>query len=346
VQSLAPELKILNHYGPTETTIGCCTHVVGPASRDYRPATVPIGRPIAGNAAYVLDEHLAPVAIGVVGRLFISGAGVASGYVGEPELTAERFSVDPFNPDRRTYDTGDLVRWLPNGTLEFIGRADEQVKIRGFRVEPAEVEAALRAHPGVQDAVVLAQTSPAGDARLIAYCAADGVVDDAPSPDALAAHVAEWVPEFMVPSAIVVLDSLPRTPSGKIDVRSLPDPAELATAVQEFVAPRSPMEEAVAGIWLRVLGVSQVGVLDDFFSLGGHSLLATQVVAHVRSDFAVDLPLHSLFTHPTIESLTAEIVRTMGDSEGDATATLLAELEGLSDEDAERLLAGDEPSQP
>jgi acyl carrier protein len=240
------------------------------------------------------------------------------------------------------YDTGDVVRWLPDGTLEFMGRVDEQVKIRGYRVEPAEVETALRAHAGVSDAVVVAQASAAGDARLVAYVAADG----APSSDALHAHLAEHVPDFMIPSAIVVLVSLPRTPSGKVDRLALPDPADVAAPASEYIAPRTPMEVAVATIWNKVLGLDQVGVNDDFFSLGGHSLLATQVVAQVRSDFAVDLPLHSLFSYPTVESLTEEIVRMMGDAGGDETAKLLAELEGLSDEDAERLLAGDEPSQP
>ncbi len=197
----------------------------------------------------------------------------------------------------------------------------------------------------MHDAIVVAQQSPAGDARLVAYVGADGVGAERPSSEGLSAHVGEWVPEFMVPSAIVVLDSLPRTPSGKIDIQSLPDPEDVAAPVGEFVAPRSPMEEAVAEIWTRVLGVPEVGVTDDFFNIGGHSLLATQVVAHVRTDFAIDLPLHSLFTHPTVETLTAEIVQTMGDSEGDATATLLAELEGLSEEDAERLLAGDDSAE-
>ena len=345
VRSLAPGLRVLNHYGPTEATIGAIAHEFTDASRDYGPGTVPIGRPLAGAAIYVLDAERQPVPVGVAGTLFIAGAGVASGYVGQPELTAERFSDDPFRPGRRMYDTGDLARWLPSGELEFIGRVDEQVKIRGYRVEPAEVESALRSHAGVQDAVVVAQTGPAGDSRLVAYVGADGVVADRPSTDELAAHTAGWVPEFMVPSAIVVLDSLPRTPSGKIDIQSLPDPSDTAAPAEEFVAPRSPMEEAVAGIWTRVLGVPEIGVKDDFFSLGGHSLLATQVVAHIRTDFAIDLPLHSLFTHPTVETLTAEIVRTMGDSEGDATAALLAELEGLSEADAERLLAGDEPAE-
>ncbi len=340
VRSLAPECRILNHYGPTEATIGCCMDEVTEESRRYEPVTVPIGRPITATAAYLLDEHGQPVPIGVGARLFIAGAGVARGYVGAPELTAERFADDPFAPGRRMYDTGDLARWLPDGRIEFLGRVDEQVKIRGFRVEPAEVEGALRRHPAVREAVVLARAGAAGDTRLIAYCVADGV-----SGDDLQGHLATWVPDFMLPSDIVVLGELPRTPSGKVDRLALPDPAEAAAADDSYQAPRSPMEEAVAAIWARALGLERVGLDDDFFALGGHSLLATQVVAHVRSDFALDLPLHSLFSYPTVESLTAEIVRMIGSDEEDETARLLAELEDLSDEDAERRLAREESGQ-
>jgi amino acid adenylation domain-containing protein len=339
VRSLS-QCEIVNHYGPTETTVGSCTFRVSRETAD-RPASVPIGRPIANTACYVLDEQDRPVPVGVKGRLFIAGAGVARGYVGEPELTAERFRDDPFSSGRRMYDTGDLARWLPDGTLEFLGRADEQLKIRGYRVEPAEVEAALRTHETVREAVVVAQPSAAGDAQLIAYCVTDQL-----SRDDLRKHVSGWLPEFMLPSAIVLLDSLPRTPSGKVDRLALPDPDGAGEDHPEYLAPRTPMEDAVAAIWSRVLGVEKIGVEDDFFALGGHSLLATQVVAQIRSDFAVDLPLHSLFTYPTVASLTAEIIRMMGESEEDETAKLLAELESLSDEDAERLLAADEPGQP
>jgi amino acid adenylation domain-containing protein len=336
VRERAPELQILNHYGPTEATVGCCTFAVTDGPGEYEPATVPIGRPIANTACYVLDDRLRPVPIGVRGRLFVSGSGVARGYVGQPELTAERFQSDPFSPERRMYDTGDLVRWLPDGALEFLGRVDEQIKIRGYRIEPAEIETALRSHPQVGEAVVVAREGAAGDPRLIAYCGAEGAV----SQDHLRRHLADWLPEFMLPSAIVLLDSLPRTPSGKVDVLALPDPD--TEQVANYVPPRTPMEEAVARIWSRVLGIEQVGVEDDFFALGGHSLLATQVVAQIRSDFAVELPLHSLFTYPTVASLTAEVVRMMGESDADETATLLAELEGLSDEEAERLLAAED----
>jgi amino acid adenylation domain-containing protein len=334
---------ILNHYGPTETTVGCCTYPVGDGPEQFQPATVPIGRPIANTSCYILDELSQLTPIGVAGRLYVGGSGVARGYVGQEELTSERFLPDPFAgaAGARMYDTGDVARWLPDGKLEFLGRVDEQVKIRGYRVEPAEVETALRSHAEVHDAVVVAHVGAAGDARLVAYCAVSGAV----SQEDLRAHLAQWLPEFMIPSAIARLEQLPRTPSGKIDRLALPDPETPSDATAEYVAPGSPMEEAVAAIWSQVLGVEQVGVEEDFFALGGHSLLATQVVAQVRSDFAVDLPLHSLFTYPTVASLTGEIVRMMGDSEGEETARLMAELEGLSDEEAERLLAA-EPAPP
>jgi amino acid adenylation domain-containing protein len=340
VRSLS-SCAILNHYGPTETTIGSCTFAVEGGPGEYEPAGVPIGSPIANTSCYVLDEARGLSPIGVPGRLFIAGAGVARGYTGEPELTAERFFPDPFGSDEgaRMYDTGDLARRLPDGTLEFLGRVDEQLKIRGYRVEPAEVESALRTHPQVQDAVTVTQAGPGGDLRLIAYCTVDGPVEQ----DQLLVHLSDWLPEFMMPSAIVTVAEMPRTPSGKIDKLQLPDPDLAGAPSAEYLAPRTPLEEAVAAIWAQVLGLAQVGVEDDFFALGGHSLLATQVVAQVRSDFAVDLPLHSLFTCPTIATLAEEIVRMMGDTEVDETAKLMSELEGMSDEEAERLLAEDVP---
>jgi amino acid adenylation domain-containing protein len=361
------DCSILNHYGPTEATVGCCTFPVTNGPGPYEPATVPIGRPIANTACYVLDDRGQPAPAGVPGRLFIGGSGVARGYVGQPELTAEVFVPDPFasaqpddsgaarsgeagtageargrragsKPEARMYDTGDVVRWLPDGALEFLGRSDEQVKIRGYRVEPAEIEVALRSHPAVGEAVVLAPATASGERRLVAYCTTDGVVRE----DALRSHLAGLLPEFMVPSAIVTLDTLPRTPSGKVDRLSLPDPQTVAdSSTAGYVAPRTPVEQAVAALWSQTLGIEKISVDDDFFELGGHSLLATQVVAQVRSELAVDLPLHSLFTCPTVELLAAEIVQLMGDSEHDDTDELLAQLEGLSDEEAERLLAGE-----
>jgi acyl carrier protein len=274
----------------------------------------------------------------VRGWLHIAGAGVARGYVGQPELTAERFTADPFEAETRMYATGDLARWLPDGSLEFLGRTDEQLKIRGYRVEPAEVEAALRTHPLVAEAVVVPWTGATGDVRLVAYCAADGALVE----DDLRRHLAELVPDFMLPSVIAVLPNLPTTPSGKVDRQALPDPETLDhPTAADYAAPSTPMEETLAEIWTHVLGVERVGRDDDFFALGGHSLLATQVVAAVRSDLAVELPLHSLFSYPTVATLTAEIVRMMGDAEKEETARLVAELEGLSDEEAELLLASE-----
>jgi amino acid adenylation domain-containing protein len=335
---------ILNHYGPTEATVGCCTFTVHDGPGRYQPATVPIGAPIANASCYVLDDGMQLAPIGVPGTLFVGGAGVARGYIGEPELTGELFLADPFSdsPGARMYNTGDTVRWLPDGTLEFLGRSDEQVKIRGYRVEPAEVESALRSHVQVADAVVLAPQSSSGERRLVAYCTSNGAVAD----DELRSHLAALLPEFMIPSAVVMLEDMPRTPSGKIDRRSLPDPVTISDSGRaRYLAPRTPIEELIATLWSQTLGTEQVGVEDDFFELGGHSLLATQVVAQIRTELAIDLPLHSLFTCPTVGLLAAEIVQLMGASEEEETAKLLAELEGLSDEEAQRLLAG-ETAQP
>ncbi|MEA2126436.1 MAG: hypothetical protein QOI80_3218, partial [Solirubrobacteraceae bacterium] len=324
---------VLNHYGPTETTVGSCALLV-PDRPAQPPASVPIGRPIANTRCYVLDAAGEPVPVGAPGTLFIAGAGVATGYVGQPDLTAERFRADPFAPGGdRMYDTGDLARWWPDGTLEYLGRVDEQVKIRGYRVEPGEVEGTLRRHPAVREAAVVARADANGNQRLVAYIAHDGNG----AGDDVAAFLAERVPDYMIPGAIVSLDSLPRTPSGKVDRLALPEPAEAGQA--DRIAPRTPLERAIADIWTHVLGVEEVGVEDDFFALGGHSLLAAQVVAQVRTDFAVELPMHSLFTLPTVASLSAEIGGMMETGDADETARLLTKLEHLSDEEIERLLA-------
>jgi amino acid adenylation domain-containing protein len=332
------ECRLLNHYGPTETTVGSCTLLVEDGPGPYALATVPIGRPLANTVCYVLDGQNRPVPEGVAGQLFVGGSGVARGYVGQPELTSERFVTDPFaGAGARMYATGDLARRLPDGTIEFLGRADDQVKIRGFRIEPAEIETVLRAFPSVREAVVLAREDGRREHRLVAYVVGEGV-----GVEELRRHVAEWVPEPMIPSAFVVLDDLPRTPSGKIDRLALPAPEDAETGPQRtYVAPRTPIEEAVAAIWREVLGVEKVGVDDDFFALGGHSLLATQIIAQIRSDLSVDLPLHSLFTSPTVAALSQQIVDLLGEGGDEETEQLLAHLEGLSDEEAERLLAGE-----
>jgi amino acid adenylation domain-containing protein len=329
--------NVLNHYGPTETTIGSCTYEVGDGEPPYRAATVPIGRPIRNTRCYVLGAGQRLLPIGVAGELHIAGAGVAQGYVGQPEETAKRFVDDPFAAGSRMYATGDLARWLPDGTLEFLGRRDDQVKIRGFRVEPAEIESALRSHPRVREAVVAARDDGRGDRRLVAYVVGDGADEDE-----LKSHVGSWVPDFMVPAAIVTLAELPRTASGKIDRQSLPAPEEVATTQRrERVVPRTPTEAQVAAIWRDILGVDDVGVTDDFFAIGGHSLLATQIIARIRAQMAIDLPLHALFSSPTVEALSQSIDELSADAPDAETAALLQELEGLSDDEARRLLAGE-----
>ena len=331
---------IVNHYGPTETTIGCCTFAVPEGRGPYAPASVPIGRPITATRCYVLDSGMQPVPTGVPGALFVGGAGVARGYVGQDELTAGVFVADPLHPssESRVYNTGDVVRWLPDGALEFLGRADEQVKIRGYRVEPAEVEAVMRRDSRVGEAAVLALPAPSGDWRLVAYyTSSSGDI----AHDDLRDQLAAQLPDFMIPSAIVEIDTMPRTSSGKIDRRSLPAPDTTTAAPSvAYTAPASPTEVAIATIFAQTLGVRRVGRDDDFFDLGGHSLLATQVVAQIRSELAVDLPLHALFTSPTVGLLAAEVLEMMGASDTDMTSELLAELESLSDQEVQELLAG------
>jgi amino acid adenylation domain-containing protein len=330
VQS-AGRCRMLNHYGPTETTIGSCTFDVGDDVSAWRPGTVPVGKPISNTRAYVLDRQLEAVPVGVPGELCIAGAGVARGYIEQPEQTSAVFVPDPAGSGP-LYRTGDLARFLPDGNIEFLGRRDEQVKIRGFRVEPAEVEAVLGRHPDVNQAAVAVATDAHGSPRLVAYVVA------AKQPDAadLRAFCADSVPDFMVPSQFVAIDALPFTASGKIDRRALPDPGELELAQEsEYVAPSTPLEEDLAAIWADVLGVERVGATDDFFALGGHSLLATQIVARVRTTLNVDLPLHILFLSPTVEGLAREIIGLQanggaGDAEMEA---LLDELEGLQEED-------------
>jgi amino acid adenylation domain-containing protein len=292
--------RILNHYGPTETTIGTTTCDVDEAERSSE--TVPVGTPLAGTRAYVLDRKLRPLPVGVPGELCIGGAGVARGYVGQPEQTEIAFVADPQGaPGARMYRTGDRARVLSDGRIEFLGRLDDQVKIRGYRVEPAEIEAVLERHPAVRDTAVVAREGADGELELVAY-----VVGTDWSPDVLQAHLRDLVPPYMVPARFVALDALPFTPSGKIDRRALPAPGESERAA--FVAPRTPLEESLAKIWEDLLGVDRVGVDDDFFALGGHSLLATQAIIRIRSTYG-DVPLHALFNAPTVAGLADAIVQ-------------------------------------
>ncbi|HEX8695435.1 MAG TPA: amino acid adenylation domain-containing protein, partial [Longimicrobium sp.] len=289
--------RIYNVYGPTECTVDATARQIGASG----PAAA-IGGPLPNVAAYVLDPAWRPVPIGVPGELYVGGAGLARGYLDRPALTAERFVPDPFGgtPGARLYRTGDRVRWMADGTLEYLGRLDVQVKVRGFRIELGEIEVRLAEHPEVREAVVLAREDPPGDRRLVAY-----VVGEVET-DVLRAYLRQSLPEYMVPSAFVVLEALPLTPNGKVDRKALPAP-ELASAEERYVAPRTPVEEVLAGIWAEVLRLERVGVRDNFFELGGHSLLATRVVSRVRAVFDVELPLRAIFEAPTVARLAVRV---------------------------------------
>ncbi|HEX2188124.1 MAG TPA: amino acid adenylation domain-containing protein [Longimicrobiaceae bacterium] len=299
---------LVNAYGPTENTVVATAGVV-PAGGERAPG---IGRPIRGVRAYVLDGGLRPVPAGVPGELCLGGASVAREYAGRPEATAAAFVPDPSpgEPGARMYRTGDRVRWLPGGELEFLGRIDRQVKVRGFRIEPGEVEAALLAHPAVRGAAVVVRTEAPGDTRLVGYVvAADGELPE----EELRTHLRQRLPEYMVPSALVALEALPLTPSGKTDRAALPAPERPADA---YTAPRTQVEEVLAAVWGALLGRERVGTREGFFALGGHSLLATQVISRVRQLFGVDLPLRALFEAPTVERLAARIEAARGEGEG------------------------------
>jgi amino acid adenylation domain-containing protein len=306
---LAPgTCRLLNHYGPTETTVGACTYEV---TKDTlrRSATVPVGRPLANSRGYVLDRRLRPLPTGVPGELCLAGHGVARGYAAQPELTAEVFVADPVAADGRAYRTGDRARVLADGAIEFLGRLDQQVKIRGYRVEPGEIEAVLRQHPDVREATVAARESETGEQALVGY-----VVSAAePDVEELQRFLRETLPAYMVPARFLRLDALPLSASGKVDRASLPEPGESARTT-EYVAPRTEVERSLVEIWEELLGVEQIGVLDDFFALGGHSLLATQVVIRIRRTHA-DIPLHSIFDEPTVAGLAAIVERAVAEQE-------------------------------
>jgi amino acid adenylation domain-containing protein len=293
VLQTCPHTRVRATYGPTETTLFATDHPIG---RDEDLSRgVPIGRPLDNTRAYVLDEALEPVDPGVVGELYLAGSGLARGYVGRPDLTAERFVADPFVAGERMYRTGDLVRWSADGVLAFVGRVDDQVKIRGFRIEPGEIEAALSAFPGLAQVAVVARDVGTGEKRLFAYVV--GGVDI----DSLRRYATGVLPEYTVPSTFIALDALPITMNGKVDYRALP--AVEAEPAPSGRRPRTPREEILCGLFAEVLGVPSVGVDDSFFELGGHSLLATQLVSRVRAVLGVELPVRHLLETPTVAHL-------------------------------------------
>jgi amino acid adenylation domain-containing protein len=304
---LPPGTRLFNSYGITESTIDNTLFELRPEVDTglVAAAMVPIGRPYVNNEVYLLDRDLEPVPVGMPGELFLGGAGVGRGYLGRPNLTAERFVPHPFSPEpgARLYRSGDLARWLPAGDLDFVGRADQQVKVRGFRIEPGEIEAALGEHPAVREAVVLAREAGPGDRRLVAYVVPQEGQgqEEGDLIEALHAHLRVRLPNYMVPSAFVVLEAFPLTPNGKVDRRGLPAPDwSRASSDAGFVAPRNDIEQLVANIWAGILKVERVGVFDSFFDLGGHSLMATQVIARIHEVFEVELPLRTLFEAPLL----------------------------------------------
>ncbi|MFI9236941.1 amino acid adenylation domain-containing protein [Streptomyces sp. NPDC053079] len=312
-----PELRLHNHYGPSEAHV--VTSYSLPASVSDWPLTAPIGKPVGNTRVYVVDGNLRPVPVGVPGELCVAGSGLARGYLGRPELTATRFVADPFRADgSRMYRSGDLVRWLPDGNLEFLGRIDDQVKIRGFRIEPGEIEAILARHEDVLHAAVIVREDVPGDKRLVAYAVAEPTAAgrDGRLAETLRLHVEAAVPEYMVPSAVVVLDSMPLTTGGKIDRGALPAP-DLRTVLEVgYVAPRTPEEEAVCAIYADLLGAERVGIEDDFFSLGGHSLIATRVVARIRAALGVSIPLKAIFQQRTPRELAVTVAGAAGTGAG------------------------------
>ncbi|HZH15492.1 MAG TPA: non-ribosomal peptide synthetase, partial [Archangium sp.] len=311
---------LLNAYGPTEVTI--CASISGPVE----PEHITIGRPFPNVELYVLDGQLQPVPVGAPGELYVGGMGLARGYLGRPELTAERFIPHPFGtePGARLYRTGDRVRYLADGQVEYLGRADEQVKLRGFRIEPGEIEAALARQSTVREATVLVREDSPGQPRLVAYVVpVEGQGVDAAG---LRSALKDQLPEYMVPAAFVALPALPLTSSGKVDRKALPVPEGVRPdAGTPFVAPRSELEQQLTAMWSELLGIERIGIHDNFFELGGHSLLATQLVSRIRPTFEVELDLGRLFAQPTIAALALQIM--------DAQASQ------VDDEELEQLMA-------
>ncbi len=312
LEELGPSCQIVNHYGPTETTVGSLA--IRLRDFDWRSSAsthIPIGRPIANTRVYIVDTGLEPVPVGLPGELCVAGAGVSAGYLGDQERTDAKFVADPFSGDGGLmYRTGDQARWLPEGVVEFLGRADEQVKIRGYRIELGEIEAALARRDDIKRAVVIAR--PSGNTkRLLGYVTG-------PKDSAAGEELRNWLraqlPEYMIPEAVIVLDKLPLTSNGKVDRGALPDPETLASK-RVYEEPKGSEEESVAEIWRQVLGRERVGALDNFFDIGGHSLLATQIASRLRAKFHAAVAVRMVFDHPTVRQLAAAVVSLGQDSD-------------------------------
>jgi acyl carrier protein len=327
-----------NLYGPTEASIDV---TAWECSRDSHRAIVPIGRPIANTQVYILDQYLAPAPIGVAGEIYIGGLGLARGYLNQPELIAEKFIYHSFEgePAQRLYKTGDLARYLSDGNIEFVGRTDDQVKLRGYRIELGEIEALLGQHPMVQRSVVVVREDTPGDKRIVGYVVAR------PKESFDASEVRQYLkqklPEYMIPAALVLLDELPLTVSGKVDRRALPAPDQNGLQLANvYQPPRTPTEQTLVAIWGEVLKLEKLGIYDNFFDLGGHSLLATQIISRIRSAFSIDLPQRHMFESPTVAVMAVIIAEDqMKRTSEDALAQILREVEATTEEDAQKMLA-------
>ena len=308
--------QLINGYGPTEnTTFTCYYRITEPSQLDN---SVPIGRPIANTQVYVLNSELQPVPIGVVGELYIGGDGLARGYLNRPELTEEKFISNPFLnskfdiQNQKLYKTGDLVRYLPNGNIEFVGRIDNQVKIRGFRIELGEIEAVLSQHPDIRQTVVTAREYISGDKRLVAYVVPHP--KQIPTTEQLRCFLKEKLPDYMMPGYFIFLDSFPLTPNGKVDRRALPEPNFSGQKLEEtFVAPRDELELQLTKIWEKILDIEPISIRDNFFDLGGHSLLGASLISEIEKVFESNLSLATLFQSPTVEQL-ARVLRSQKQS--------------------------------
>jgi amino acid adenylation domain-containing protein len=318
--------QLVNNYGPTEATVVATSTLVPPDPSPH--GMPPIGRPIDNTQIYILDQNQRPVATGEVGELYIGGAGVARGYTNSPGLTASKFITDPFsgNGAGKLYRTGDLGFFLPDGQIAFAGRVDSLIKIRGYRIEANEIVTVLNSHPLVEASAVIARNDNAGSARLLAYLVSRN--NTSPRVRELRALLCDRLPDYMMPAAFIRLDSMPLTPNGKVDREALPEPGDANTLLDDYVAPRTALEDKLAGIIANLLGLGRVGISDNFFFLGGHSLLGTQLIARVRDSFGVDLPLRSIFDSPTSAQLAREIER-----------LILARVDSMSEEDVRQKLS-------
>jgi amino acid adenylation domain-containing protein len=328
-----------NHYGPSESHVVTSYSLTGPPNS--WPAYPAIGKPVANSQMYLLDQRLNPVPLGTMGELCIGGVPLARGYLNRPDLTAERFIPDQFSqqPGRRLYKTGDLVRYLEDGNIVFLGRADHQVKIRGFRVELGEVESVLDQHPAVREAVVVTREDIPGNKRLVVYAAAER--GQKVAPDDLSAYLRERLPDHMVPSAYVIMEKLPLTANGKVDRAALASTYGPAIAqAEELIPARTPAEELVARVWREALGVERLGINSNFFRLGGHSLLATRIILRLREVFCIEVPVRIMFENPTISGVVKEMATIWGGREiVEEIAWTFLQVEQMSDQDAGQVLA-------